>query len=280
MPPTVVTYELGRLNFITAFEAGLDFILTGLAGSEPLGHRDSLWSFTDVETVDEGGDLFVVGYLVKYRSQAAEEVVDTLQHKLTTDYLANAVRAKSRFVLHVETHIIAFHPVAREIPRTLFRQMFADLFRAGHHNFMVDVELQMIQQEQRTLLETLPRFERLVRVQILLHPSNPSNSERWRKVDEALRARNAQTYREVLTTPLDKGGLQVADDSEIRAKIAMAQDGYGEAEARGVLDGKLKTITTQTQPVTAELPTDDLATPQEVASRVRDLIQKLRERFR
>jgi hypothetical protein len=64
-------------------------------------------------------------------------------------------------------------------------------------------------------------------------------------------------YNEFYETGGKYSTLTVIDDQEIHSKIAMAEDGYGEACVKGTLNGEAKTITTKDNPVSAIAPDGD-----------------------
>ncbi|HTG34135.1 MAG TPA: hypothetical protein VLB76_14500 [Thermoanaerobaculia bacterium] len=177
--------------------------------------------------------------------------------------------------------VIAFHSVPPQISRVLFLERFASIFKAAHGDFFVDLQIQLIQEHQ-TVLNLLPKFDAISRVTVILHPSNPRNSERWRLVDNRIKELNATSYKEEYIAKVGEGrkGLQAAGDSEIEAKIMMAQDGYGEARVAGTIDGKKRVVTTKTQPVSTVAPSDEVATPQEVVKAIDGPLKRILERFK
>jgi hypothetical protein len=234
-----------------------------------------------VEQFTVDGSLYISGFLVKFEREGSEEVADTARRRITTEMIANAIQAKARFFLHVGSMVIAFHPVAPEIGRPLFLSQFAAIFKAAHGGFFVDAEVQLIQ-EHAVVLEVLQRFAGISRVAISLHPSNPRNRDRWRVFDERIKALNASSYKEEYVAKIDEGepGIRAAEDAEIQDKIAMAQDRYGEARVTGVLDGRIRTVTTKASPISAVAPSDEAAPPRTILEVIHETVRKYLEHFR
>lgn len=85
-------------------------------------------------------------------------------------------------------------------------------------------------------------------------PSNPNNADLWRDTDERLQNNNITKYREIQESNSTSG--LVLDEQTI-AKMAMSEDGYGNAEASGLDEsGNPVTITTKArnQEITHNLP--------------------------
>jgi hypothetical protein len=120
----------------------------------------------------------------------------------------------------------------------------------------VNAEIQTIEEEYK-IFEAIKRFKFISKVSVYLHPSNPSNRERWRGIDERIKDLGASSYREKIEGKTDGGGLKIVDDEELTSKISMADDGYGKAEITGIMDDEKRTISTKDNPLSALAPNDD-----------------------
>lgn len=254
--PEQATYYFGRLNLIAPYEDKRKLLLSGLRSDKIIERRKMMWDFLDVGELGSENGAFLHGYLVKYRPLTEEEVARPDLGTIGDTTISNLVVAKSRFFLHIESGLIAFHPASGQIEIPQFCKMFPELFTNAFDNFFINAEIQIVQ-EQYKIFEVLPRFSEITRVYIALHPSNPNLADMWKEVDEDLKRIGADKYTETWEAGGKSATLKVVDDKPIRSKIAMAEDGYGEAELTGKLDGEQKKVSTRDNPVQAPAPSDD-----------------------
>lgn len=257
VPARQVLYVFGRLNLIATYDSKSDFLLKGLRTGRVINVRDFGWGFAEIsELKDPQHGKFLTGLLVKYRPETKEEVFDPKTHKLGDAEIDNKVIAKARFFLHAESGLIAYRLLGAVISAETFRARFKKLFEEAHENLLIDVEIQSID-ERSQIFEAIKKFRSIDRVVVALHPSNPSNSELWRKTDERLKKLEAGSYREQIDANKGGTGLKIEGDQDLRGKITMAADGYGKADVTGQIDGQRKTVSTQRQAVSAMAPDDD-----------------------
>lgn len=256
MPSRVHTYLFGRLNLIATYNDKQQYLLAGLSPAGNIESHGFEWGFFQVRTLQVAAGPFFHGVLVKYRPRSAEEVAVPSEHLLIDEEARNRVKAKSPFFLHVPSGVIAYRPITGQISPETFRSRFCTLFETAHDGLLVSAEIQSVQ-ERLKLLEALTRFSFIQRISVALHPSNPRNSQRWKRTDERIKALRAVRYREEFEAKPGGPGLLIPPDDEVVDKIVMADDGYGQASATGRIDGHVKTITTSTNPVAAQVPVDD-----------------------
>jgi hypothetical protein len=274
---TTVRYLFGRFNIAAVYDDKKAYLLKGLDRDITIQNRGHKWSFFAVEEIQindtdeyKKTEEFIVGYLVKYRDEAIEEVVDEEKHQLTSEVVDNKAVAKSRFFLHIRTGLIAYHPVS-QLTKDVFGNRFVELFKQAHENMYINAELAPIE-ENEEIFEAIKEFQRITKVVISLHPSNPRFRDRWQHQDERIRNLGAQRYMEKLES---NNALKIVGDIEIEAKIAMADDGYGKAEITGVKDGNVvSTVSTGDHPASADAPGDD-ARPWVVLAALRAIFSKL-----
>lgn len=274
MAPNQTRYYFGRLNLITAGRRKHDVIRDALSSRAVVEIRSQRWGFYEFSEIDS----YFTGFLVKYRPSAEEEVANPEQGTLEDVPIENRVTAKSRFFLHTESGLIAYHPIVYHIPRKTFATRFAEVFEHALQGFFVNAEIQSIE-EQRKLIDELERFKSIRKVSIYLHPSNPSSRDIWRRQDDRLRQLNATSYRENYETKPEKGSLRVAQDEDLRQKIAMAEDGYGKVDVLGERDGKMQKVSTGDNPLSSLAPADDHDPPYILAA-IRDTVAEFLSRFR
>ena len=269
MPTT--RFSFGRLNLIAEYEDKEQFLLKGLKTDKLLTVRGHQWGYFEVERMDLLGGM-LAGYLVKLRAVQPEEVVDLRTHGLALTDVENRVIAKSRFYMHIVTGLIAYQIVSGHIYGDLFRRYFAKLFVEGYGDFFVNADIQAVE-ERTKFLETLATYERVRQVTIKLHPSNPSFAPTYRRVDERLKKLQVKGYREIYSAERGEG-LAVGDDEEIRSKVVMAEDGYGEARAKGMRAGHEQTISTLENPMSTQAETQG-RTMRQVLDQLLDMFESL-----
>ncbi len=282
MPIQERCYTFGRLNVLAGHRLTGDpkekrnLILGSLQHGNIAYYQDFGWGFFDVSEMSYQGEDFAAGYLVRFKPVCEEEVVDDQSHRVTLEALSNRVSGKSSFFLHYRTGILAFHPASGKVSAAQFRQRFAQIFEEANERFMVQAELQLIQEEYG-ILEAIKQFDCIRRITISLHPSNPSNRHIWERTDERLKAMRAEKYREEYATNSAEGML-VPDEGEVYGDILMAHDGYGKAEIEGVMDGKTSRASTEMTPVQASTPAVD--DPETLLGALLSTFEKIWQRFR
>jgi hypothetical protein len=155
----------------------------------------------------------------------------------------------------VQSGIIAYHPSGSVISGKAFVARFAEIIENAYDRFFISAEILPIN-EPEAFKEALRRFSRIDRLSIYLHPSNPSSREIWRPIDDKLREMNAKEYREEYDGQRSDSGLKPDADESVGRKIAMAEDGYGHAEATGIREGKKRTASTRALPLSSDAPSD------------------------
>ncbi len=250
-------FHFGRLHVVGQFTDKAEFLFRGLRTNVLLKHRDHLWGFFAVAPLSEYPDVFA-GYLVKLAPEQAEEVGDLETHELASVTVPNAAVAKARFFLDVPHGLIAFQHVSSHVPVETFTSRFCEVLEEGLDRFFVNADIQLIE-ARFEFLEALGRLSRIDRLEVVLHPTNPRNDEWYRRTDERLKRLEIDKYKEVMEAARSGPGLNVTDDAEIRGKVVMAEDGYGEVAAHGMLEGKHTRISTKQNPVSTAIHLGELS---------------------
>lgn len=268
-------YVFGRLNLIAnynTYDEKYGLLSQSLRNTQSRDLYDFEWSFADIEDVEVENDPYIYGVLVKSADRATE-VLDKRKRQLSVSTLADSVVAKSRFFLNVRTGIIAFQ-TSTEINVQTFTLRFRTL--VAFNQFMVDAEIKMIEERNR-VFENFTSFDRIMRVSVTLHPSNPSSHDLWKEVDKRIQGLNATTVQEVIDGKKESGGLNIdalTQSEDVKAKLAMAEDGYGQAVVSGTKDGKRKTISTGKKPKSAEVP-DGGGLPQTILNHLKEAFTRI-----
>ena len=268
--PRSTRFYFGRFNVLVAYaENKRAVLLKGLRTDTIFESRNQRWGFFDIAEHGAAFGDVLLGYLVKFRSLDEAEVAELKTHSIGREPIENLIVAKSAFCLHIASGLIAFHPVPGYITVAVFRDTFARLFEAGLKNFFISAEIQMVE-DRVEFFKALTRFERIRRVRISLHPSDPRNADLWARTDDRMKARNATIAFEELRNDRPGDSLVITDD-DLQSKFYMAEDGYGHAEVAGDVNGRPSTITTDRNPVVAWVPSFQISPP--------GMIESLRERF-
>lgn len=247
-------YYFSRLNIIASYSTDkYEFVLRGIDTFGAIHKRNHTWGFFEVDTVDYAEEKFITGYLVKYDpSGEEEEVVNPDTQQLEETKLPNSVASKSRFFLHVQSGLVAYY-LRSGISSKQFKERFKELFERSYDDFFVDVTIQDIE-DQYDFFERIDRLQKVLKVEISLHPSNPSNHDRWKSVDERIKGIGADKYKESYEAKEGSGGLNVKKDEDFNGKAHMAQDGYGKTKVVGLVNDDRVTISTGEKPLTAAAP--------------------------
>ena len=276
MADNVLRYCFGRLNLIASYTDKLTFIWDGLNSGKKIGDR-IMWGFFNVSKIHSNKDeTFIHGQLVKYKRESDQEVAVPEKHKLDSVTIPNTVIAKSKFFMQINSGVIAFHPVAQKIEYNHFCEKFVELFEQAYDNILVNAEIQGIQ-ERFKLIELIKEFTALKKITVKLHPSNPDSSPIWRFLDEKYKKLNIKSYSECYES--DEKGLEksIADDDNVKAKIVMAEDGYGMATISGTLNDENVKISSSDNPKTADIV--DSEDPQVIIEQLKPTIDEIKQRF-
>lgn len=278
MSKETVTYYFGRLNLIAIYESKRDFLLQSLNTDKVISRYHHNWGFFEIKSLVDNlfGEL-LTGFLVKYKDEDREEKVDEATHTIAQEDVEDRVKAKARFFLHIKSGLIAFHPIGGEITREQFRQRFCELIEESNEGLFTEAAIVYIEERGR-FFELIRSLSEIKAINIWLHPSNPSNADKWEKIDQRLKRLRAKEYRESYNTHPDLPPSTVENDEEIAAKVWMAEDGYGEVAATGTSDGQAKRVSTLDNPVTAQSFSDKFDT-NTIFSRLKGSFESIFSRF-
>lgn len=242
-----VKYIMGRLNLIAAYDDKYHYLLNSLKSNTFVnsGMKAYKYGTFNIEPVEVENQLFLQGTLTKFSPIEDAEKVNTEDGTIFMDTDTNNVVAKSNFVLHVKSGLIAFRPMGSDITTHAFRKHFPEIIMESNSGMLIDTDLQIIS-EENDVFESLKDFQEIHKIKVTLHPSNPSNRHIWKAVDDDLHEQEVEEYN---TEYKSKKGLKVTQGGKIYSEIAMAADGYGKAEVSGIKDNEKKVASTYETPV-------------------------------
>lgn len=244
------TYYFGRLHIIAALDDKKSYLKKSLTSNVSIRVGDFEWSFFEIDEVIINNEYFLHGRLAKYKPEANEDVIDRNEHVFSKRFIPDKVIAVSPFVLHPKSGVIAYHPVSNNISINQFRNNFSSIIEAANDYLLVKANIEVID-EEGAFLEAFKNLDKVFYISIEVHPSNPSNRDRWRKLDDKLKQANVEKYKE---TYENKKGMHINEDDEVYGNMLMAVDGYGKALISGISNGIKQSVSTETLPVQVEIP--------------------------
>jgi hypothetical protein len=224
-------------------------ILTGLLTDKFHDKNEFKYGFFDVQELN---NEFVYGRLVKYKRILEGEIVDEESHRTVVGGLPHGIVAKSDFFLHYKSGVIAYRPLASRISAKQFRHIFARLFEAGHDNFFVSAQVETID-EGLKIEEAIRKFEVIRKISFDIHPTNPSNRDVYKRVDERLKHLRAEKLKQTVEASENGLNRDALLEDDIYRSLIMATDGYGNGSLYGVSEGRTMVITTGDSPVRKDI---------------------------
>jgi len=249
MPAKTLTFFFGRLSITSYASDKRGLILAGLKTEKFHDKNEFKYGFFDIQEIN---DEFVYGRLVKYKRILEGEIVDEQSHRTVVGGLPYGIVGKSDFFLHYKSGVIAYRPLASRISAKQFRFIFARLFEAGHDRFFVSAQVENIDEELR-IEEAIGKLEIIRKISFDIHPTNPSNRDVYKRIDERLKRLKAQKLKQVVDAGEAGLNRDALLDDDIYRSLVMATDGYGNGSLHGVSEGRKVVITTGDSPVRKEI---------------------------
>lgn len=241
-------YYFARLNLIFAHQMSkYDFLTSSFNKNISISSRDYEWGFFNIKVFEYEDEKFISGQLVKFKTSDEDDIVDKKEKK--TDYIKieNKINALSTFIFHPKTSIIAYHPRTNKIGYKQFGKMFCKLIEKANDNFFVNAELQFIDEEMK-IKEAIRNFDKINKLTIILHPSNPRTRPIWKDTDTRMQNMKAEKYKQIYSTK-GESGLIIKENNNPYTDIIMAGDGYGKTTIFGEKNGQKHTASTDNIPV-------------------------------
>lgn len=276
MPRKNSTYLFGRLHVIANFEhkPKQKYLQDSINSETTWREGDFEWGFFDYENFEFQKEIYAFGNLTKYKPIADDGFVDRGKHKIVKRQVPDKIYATSSFILHFATGIIAYHPIANKISNTQFKKLFCRIIEEANDQLLVKASIESIDDET-AIFEAIRSFEKIHYISIELHPSNPSNRDRWKRTDERLQKLKVDKFKEYYES-ID--GINLEEDDETFGNVIMAADGYGRAEIVGILDGDDRKVSTEKLAVQGKAPSE--GSPLEIFSALLGKFDGIRKRMK
>lgn len=253
----MVRYYFGRLNLVYSRNntSKSQLLWNSLKSSIFYEKRNYRWGFFEVDKIQINGFEFFCGYLVKYQKEGIEAIVNENSKTLEETKINLKRKGQCLFALDPITGIIIYNNSGSNISVSLFNNIFCELLEEANERFFFNAEITAIN-DDFSIEKILDDFDYITKLSFVLHPSNPSNRDAWKKTDEKIRNINAEQYYEEYRRKSDNKGLKIEKGSEPYNNILMAIDGYGVAHFYGRKDGKIKRKSTKKEPKSVYAPKD------------------------
>ena len=271
-------YYYSRFHLVPqlSVEEKIKTIRRGLNSAATVDSNQYKFKFFEVDYVSFKDDIYLVGSLVKYEPQGFEERADEEEELIKKVPVSDKVVARARFVLHPATSLIIHQENAALYNKVIFYRTFEQLFSLNNNNDCT-IGISPVLNEY-SFIDSVKKFTEIKRVTIELVPSNP-HFGRWENIDKKIKERNLTTYKE--TQENKRKGGSIIIDSETEDKFYMAEDGYGDSEVTGIINGITDTISTKrkNQQMKTSIP-QSIVSNEELVSKLFDTINLILQRVK
>ncbi len=269
------SYQFAKLHLVIQGENEDDFLREKLLGEGGLKYRgdDYNWGFVDVEELEVSNKNFLFGYLVKYKQKLEEEVVDEESRKTETTEVKKGIINKAPFFLLIgsEIRIVAYHRV-QDISYNQFQKYFEKLIEVAREGMFVDVAIGTFSRPGK-IFQAIEEFDKIDELLVTLTPTNPSFTDMEDQMTKALKEMNAE-LKEDFSAHIKEKGIKISENEYPWEHIKMAEDGFGEAEVRGIKNGREQREKTRSFPEESSAPSIKDANIQEI---LYSLLEKFKE---
>ena len=238
-------YYFARLNLVGSYTNKEIFLLNSLSSHYYYPNNKYEWGFINVERIEFETRILFCGKLVKFIDDVEEEVVNKDHKEKNSVNVQNKIIAEANFILDCKTGIMAYNEVSGKIGYKQFIENFAAIIERALPDNLVQAEIKFIL-DQTDFFMSLYSLDRVKKVKISLHPSNPNSRHLWKDTDERMQHMKAQKYKQTFES---NEGLQIEEDIKLKGDLIMSIDGYGSSEVEGVKDNKVISISTKESPI-------------------------------
>lgn len=281
------SYHVGRV--IKLGKLDHERLIGVICDSPIFNKRGFNWTFTNVVDESDKKFPFVFGRLSKFSDQGHLSTVDR-ERRIELDRVApNMLVASSPFVYLPEYSGIAYLNVWDGLEHSLFEKRFRDLVVQALEDFFVDCIIEPLADYQ-AFTSKLKELDCVKSISARVHPPNPLYGRFWKKLNDYVRSRNADSVKieetanatSVLNTKIVEHveGIQDLENYEPQepvdigdAAILMAADGYGNGKVTGHKNSESVVIKTSDTQKTFRAPTDP--NPKRLALLLRNILERV-----
>ena len=267
-------YYFARISILDAINDDKStFFMNAFSAPVHVESRKFRYMITSEDRIDYDGHQFIHGELVKYKRVLETDVLNEDEKKVVDGKLPFGVVAQSKFFIHLNSQVVAYHPIINRISNNQFLTHLTELIEVGYDKFFVQADISPIDEEVK-ISEAIKILETVTEVSFDVHPTNPSNRPVYQTLDERLKRLKAT--REKRTIYAEAEGFnreELLKDGAYKG-IMLAVDGYGNASLSGEKDdGSYTTISTGESPVLKEVSDSD--DPKAILVQLLDIFRKI-----
>ena len=271
----MATYFFSRIsiNIDGDYLKKIEYLYSILTKAEPIIYRKDYYRTIDILIRKIGVKSYLTGRLIKYASQHSERILND-DNQIEDVILRNPLLADIKFMIDANEMMFIYQEDRSYIPRDSVAERLLGIINENTRQDIQQFPISITSiTESYTFLNRIKEIKELKKITIKLHPSNPNNRDRWKKLDEKLKADNITDYKEVQENKT-KGESIIVDDETI-GKIMMGEDGYGETKAEGFdQNGEWTSIKTNSNEVQAKA---DIPSEDDIAQEIQNLQKKIDE---
>lgn len=243
-----IQFYFARLHIIGIITSKYDYLQNTFKKGKIYTKRNCEWGFFNINELENENLKIIFGQLVKFKEEKDEDIVDTVNRKLSKTMIENRVIATSIFFIHPDSGIVAYHPIEGKIGYKQFIEIFPQLIIYNNDNMFIEADMDFINSEI-SISEAIESFDKIFTLIISLKPSNPSSRSIWKRTDDKLHNMEAEYYKQIYKS---KKGLILKPNGEPYGDIIMASDGYGRATLKGIKNNEEFIVSTDRMPMTAK----------------------------
>lgn len=198
------------------------------------------------------------GYIVKYRDEALE-VFEEGQRDIVKGVVPDAIQWRAFFVIDFKYWIVAIQAVSG-VSDNVLGNVLQSIIVEGNGGILVKTHLEPVI-DREEFVAHVRSLNRIDKMTINVHPSNPRFKESWRVVDNDMQGANIGNWTSRVEPKEPDIGIMPNEDSTIWRSLLMAADGYGNAIIRGLKDGYKTVIRSRFEAKTVAIDEDQVKDP-------------------
>lgn len=264
-----------RLNLLASYENYEEkdlFLQKTFYSNIKIKQTKYIWELISVEEIIQKDKKIYTAQLVKYDPSARSEVLKTSK-EIDEEITTNKIEDKIFFSLERNSGLIAYQH-SSSLNESSFRNVIKEIIEKSNDNFFITADLVTITNKDK-FSEALKKIKHVSFISITLHPSNPTFKDFYKETDENLKLAKIKQLTET-ATPASDEGIILENYPLFPEKVAMTLDGYGNTKLKGIIEGKKRTISTETTPYETIIPADKETDIKELKLIFIELLEKIK----